>query len=650
MELTTDSIAVLLQDLVVLALAFAVAVATASGARNVVQSLLNATLELAIRRYASGYFEDSVSLQIGFNYLTLCNLKLSRFILDMLNGGCHDSCHFEIVKVGSIRIQLFPYILAEIKDVDVRMFALPPDEWSVESVLQAMRSTRSDLFDVLTDRIQWKRKNKKIIAVIFPLQTFFLAIVDLVLSSARVNMFNICVAYRVNRRLDLEPSSIAAIIGELRVTPASFSTEYFFSPMMKMHYYIKDVSLFCQPVGGAPIDPPLLEPALVSGSIALPKILSQMIRAEPLESKYGHLDVTAEHLVVHGTLQNLISLSDFSILIDTYRKWYAAVEKTFIESRGTTEDVMFTYITAYLKYTSERSPHKRSELKKLYHSLEERLCDDDIRLSRSLVLGWYATDVLLLKKFRDDKNFQLYETFKSNDAKMVEYKTILKVKYENELLSFKELRKMKVDICAGSIFLNFPCFDAVSADAIRGRSPSSIHPHRILRRTTMWLHDTRMHVTEPIVKMSETFDEPRVLRGTIRRMVLGNTNNSGEQNSPVGINEVTANIPLFDRIEFITADKKKLLSAGLESDIDPTNMIVFNVIENIWNHEVTVSAELSNAVFVPNALHLFDFAEYAILAIEDITHVYEYYVGESQLPSEVMSLPALPASLMKVYR
>jgi hypothetical protein len=630
----------------------------AVAAKRLLERVLNALLAWALRRFAAGLLSGSMNVRLGFNYIDICNVDLSPTLMSIVNKLCHDSCQFVVFKIGSVHVQLVPYILVEVRDLAVQMNALPPDEWSVDNVMNAMKASRSELFDMLTETIQWKRKNKKWKAVVAPTQAAILSLVDFVLASARLNMYNVQVGYRLNRSLDIESSCIVASIGMLVVSPVSFSFDYFFSAGMTMNYEIHSVSAFCQSltdnIAGVEAQMPLLEPAFVSGTIRLPKIISQMIRPDPLESKYGYLVVNATDLVVNGNLENLIGVSDFSVMMDTYRKWYSCVEKTFTESRETEGDVMFTYITAYLKYISETSSHKKSELQKLYHSLEERLCDDDIRLSRSLVLGWYATDVLLLKKFKEDKNFKLFETFKSNDSKMVEYKTLLKKKFENELLSSKELRKMKVDIYAKSILIHLPCFDG-SKNA-PGRSSTA---SQNVRRTTVWLENTNMHVTEPIVKMSEVFDEPRILSGTVKRFVIANTNYSG--NGPVAARvtprSVTAGMPLLDSLELTTAERKSpayaknLTSASLldggESATEP-NMVSFHVVENVWSHEVTVTAELSSAVLVPHVGHALDLAEYAVLAVEDIASVHSYYVTGSQLPSAVSALPALPSSLMHV--
>ena len=120
-----------------------------------------------------------------------------------------------------------------------------------------------------------------------------------------------------------------------------------------MFFTIEDLSMFCADAEvdsiNKPASTPLLMPTSVSGYIRLPKIVSQMIRTDPLETKYGHLVVNVKQLIVNGTLENLIAITDFSVMIDTYRKWYACVEKTLSDSFKSDGEVMFTYITAYLK-------------------------------------------------------------------------------------------------------------------------------------------------------------------------------------------------------------------------------------------------------------------------------------------------------------
>lgn len=611
-------------------------------ARAMLEFFLNVALCFCVEKFAKDYINRNIFIKLGMNFIEFRNIELSYHLLELLNKSCHDNCHFILFNMSSVKVQLIPYLKVEVDGIDVRMRALAPDEWSVEKLIAAMEVSRSEIFDTLTERLHRRRKKKALKAITTPVATFVLSLVDLILASSRVSTFNTHVGYCLNRTLETAPSSIVVSIGSLFVRPVGLSLEYFFSSGMTMQYEIENVSIFCQPGGGNDIhdadELPLLEPASITGKIRLPKILSQMMRSDPLESKYGHLFVEASSLVVNGTLKNLIALSDFSIMIDIYRKWYASVEQTFIAKRETNQDIMFTYITAYLKYTSESDVHKKSELRKLYHNLEKRLCDDDIRLSRSLVLGWYATDVLLLKKFREDAHFRLFETFRSNDQKMVQYRNLLKVKYQNEALSCKELRKMKVDIKTKSIFINLPCFDT------HGRGKARL---AAVRRTTVWLQGTKMHITEPIVRMSELYDEPRILRGTVKRLTLANTNYGHSEISPINIDKVTKNIPIFDIIDVRQADKS-FPSLMEEEPATEVNMVSFNVIEDIWEHKVTVSAELSNTVIVPNVSHLLDLAEYAILAIEDIIHVYMYYVTACQLPSTTMALPVLPASLMKV--
>ena len=80
-----------------------------------------------------------------------------------------------------------------------------------------------------------------------------------------------------------------------------------------MNFDVRDLCMFTGSATKA-IEPSagcLLERASVSGRIRLPKIVSQMIQTDPLESKYGHLWVKAQHLTINGSLDNLVALADF---------------------------------------------------------------------------------------------------------------------------------------------------------------------------------------------------------------------------------------------------------------------------------------------------------------------------------------------------
>jgi hypothetical protein len=58
--------------------------------------------------------------------------------------------------------------------------------------------------------------------------------------------------------------------------------------------------------------PPLLYPACIHGSITLPKITSQMIRKEPLLTKYCQLNLKADHLTVDFCALNAIEVLNFT--------------------------------------------------------------------------------------------------------------------------------------------------------------------------------------------------------------------------------------------------------------------------------------------------------------------------------------------------
>ena len=57
--------------------------------------------------------------------------------------------------------------------------------------------------------------------------------------------------------------------------------------------------------------PPLLYPAVVTGSVQLPKILSQMLRQDPLRTKYCHLELKAPHMTVDLGTVNALGVVNF---------------------------------------------------------------------------------------------------------------------------------------------------------------------------------------------------------------------------------------------------------------------------------------------------------------------------------------------------
>lgn len=58
--------------------------------------------------------------------------------------------------------------------------------------------------------------------------------------------------------------------------------------------------------------PPLLYPTNVQGSITLPKITSQLIRNEPLLSKYCRLDLKVDHITVDLCAANAVEILNFT--------------------------------------------------------------------------------------------------------------------------------------------------------------------------------------------------------------------------------------------------------------------------------------------------------------------------------------------------
>ena len=101
------------------------------------------------------------------------------------------------------------------------------------------------------------------------------------------------------------------------------------------------------------------------------------------------------------------------------------------------------------------------------------------------------------------------------------------------------------------------------------------------------------------------------MSGSISRIVLTNTNYCDKTEKIAPLSSITSRMPLFDNIKVLTSASVQYFPASLDvnNSVDSTRMINFHVIENIWTHEVTVTASLVNAVIVPEIAHLLDFAE-----------------------------------------
>ena len=152
------------------------------------------------------------------------------------------------------------------------------------------------------------------------------------------------------------------------------------------------------------------------------------------------------------------------------------------------------------------------------------------------------------------------------------------------------------------------------------------------------------------MKISQEFDEPRILSGNIKRIVVANSTHSGD--STISTLSTICKTPIFDGISILTTDSNMINhSSGAvfddALDVEPP-MVCFKVVENIWNREVTVQAALSNAVLVPTASHILDLVEYIAVTVEDISAIVSYYITECQLPSDAVSSTTLPASLLQV--
>jgi hypothetical protein len=181
------------------------------------------------RRGLDKYLACKPEVTIGHNFIVIQDIEPSRALLDIVDKLCHDSCNFIKFRLGTIRIQLIPAISVEVSDLTVQMVAKYPDKWSTENVLEAMRLRRSAVIDVLTDRLNSRRKRKYFGDILITIARSLSSIVDCIIASARLTMTNIRVGYKLNRSVRTKSNAITARIGELLVTPMPLSVEYFTS-------------------------------------------------------------------------------------------------------------------------------------------------------------------------------------------------------------------------------------------------------------------------------------------------------------------------------------------------------------------------------------------------------------------------------------
>jgi hypothetical protein len=327
--------------------------------------------------------------------------------------------------------------------------------------------------------------------------------------------------------------------------------------------------------------------------------------------------------MVNANLENLVALSDFSIAIAIYRLWYTHIEMLFEKSFPSPNESLFSYITSYSAFINESDPIRKEGLASIYQAHESKLCNDDVRLCRALVMGWHASDILPSSSHTTVLP-ALHHA--DSDSKMQDYKVTLRKLFKEEFANSAPVRKVKVNISVNEARIHLPCF--------RGASPRRVQTSVESRRSTLVVQDIKMHVTDPIVKQFAPFDEPRKIRGQVARIVLINT----------GYNPNNSNIPLIDRVDLLPTLDSTPISSTV-SNLHRPPMAFFDVTESITDGSVKVKLKLHDTILVPEAENIMNIAEYAIIAIEDIVRIYSYYVDECQIPVRTKESP-LPASLM----
>lgn len=622
------------RNAVLLVVAMAVLIQVARFVGRLVPRVAGVLVKHYYDKFGKDFLATSPLLTMDVCSISIASIEATPHLLGIVNQLCHYTCVFLVFRIGSIRISFFPYILVEIDDVVVRISSHKPGEWSAESILASMKASRSRLYDKLGETLDRRRRRTSPMSlrILKPILSVLNGVVDYIISCGRLSARNVVLSYRSNRSVRVHDVSIVVKLPELTVVPSPWtSVKSMLSPHFGMNFAVKDLTMYCvaDVEEDVCISNPLLEPASISGSLYLPKILSYLLVEEPLDVKYISIKIDADKLMINADLENLVALSDFSIGIATYRLWYTYIEMLFEKPFATPNENLFSYITAYSAYLSESDAKRKKELSFIYEAQESKLCNDDVRLCRALVMGWHASDVASPSPSASSSAASPMRRAES-DSRMQDYKLTLRRLYDEEQANLAPIRKVKVDISVNEARIHLPCFRGCSTRRNQGSKLSAS-----LRRSTLVIQDIHMYVTDPIVKEFAPVDEPRRIGGQVARLVLINT----------GYNPNNSNIPILDRVDLLpNLDSTPAKSTASSNQPRPA-MASFDVIESITDGSIKVKVELNDAILVPEAENVMNIAEYAVLGIEDINRIYSYYVDECQIPTRLKE-STLPASLM----
>ena len=553
----------------------------------VVYVALNLTARVAvvainafINHYATHSLKNShilPTLHIDSTFvLTIESIVLSEGVMKSLNKTLHYNCQFEVFSIKKIQIRVIPYIHLEVDGVTFKGYALPPSQWSMEGVMDALKQNRLKSLDEITRRIYkvLYRSFKVTKLLENVMKSMFLKVlhcVDIVIGTAYCDIRNVNASFCAVRSFTDKDITVLTHIGLIEVKPSSSFSYSFYSPMFKMSVKVEDVSLTSRYISNDELAaPPMLAPLTVAGFITLPKILSQMIRKEALPSKYCHLDLKAPHAIVDLGKVNTQGLMNFSLAIIYYRMWYTGVmafyEKTLEISTSPDIDpqtALTNYVALYSNYAQlsgykihidqsksifglkvENNTDPVFLLRQKCRRYEEVMSTDEVIHARVLALGWKEEK----ETFRRRLNIEW-----SDDSDKDFFKT-MKDLYEREALAHKEMRNIKVNVKADQVdFLlstprttesrlhmdmtNYPV-NSVSASHEAEPSTKKDSKHNG-RRFTKRLKapppvmfsvcGIDLMVVDPIVPAAYPFDKVRDVIVEVRRMRIGAPTSRKEQ-------------------------------------------------------------------------------------------------------------------------
>ena len=171
---------------------------------------------------------------LGFTVI-IRNLKLdSEAVLHTINSTLHHNCQFEQLEVSEVKITLLPRIHVSLDKVIFVGYSKHPNNWSVDSVMDALRSSRLQILDTLTTAIAYRLKHFRRGDILGRITRVPLYLVDALIGTAELDIFGASVGFCSRRMFQSDDILMVVSIAHLRVRPASTFKELCFTPMIKV--------------------------------------------------------------------------------------------------------------------------------------------------------------------------------------------------------------------------------------------------------------------------------------------------------------------------------------------------------------------------------------------------------------------------------